>query len=165
MKSGSWSIAKCAKWKLQNLFAIEAALEWWYGGAHLIDYYSAELKARRQKANESLQELAPDIERLVHLWPFPIAHSRRKEVLQRSTLQMSSGTNRISRLYACLNLMTCGRHSFSPWNTNRRSQYRRTAGTLEQLLLKNKRASWSKMIEELVDLIKSRTSTSTMYYF
>jgi len=53
--------------KLQDPCAIEAVLECRFGDAHLTEYYRAELKARRQKASESLQELATDIERLVHL--------------------------------------------------------------------------------------------------
>ncbi|GBM67441.1 hypothetical protein AVEN_265396-1 [Araneus ventricosus] len=53
--------------KLTDLTTIEKALESRFGHSHLIQFYRAELKARRQKAGESFQVLAADVERLMSL--------------------------------------------------------------------------------------------------
>ncbi|GBM96185.1 hypothetical protein AVEN_2593-1 [Araneus ventricosus] len=53
--------------KLTDLTAIEKALESRFGDSHLTQFYRTELKTRRQKPGESLQELAADVERLMSL--------------------------------------------------------------------------------------------------
>ncbi|GBN14407.1 hypothetical protein AVEN_192142-1 [Araneus ventricosus] len=45
--------------KLTDLTTIEKALESRFGDSHLTQCYRTELKPRRQKSGESLQELAP----------------------------------------------------------------------------------------------------------
>ncbi|GBL98858.1 hypothetical protein AVEN_67304-1 [Araneus ventricosus] len=53
--------------KLTDLTIIEKALESRFGDSHLTQFYRTELKTRRQKPGESLQELAADVERLMSL--------------------------------------------------------------------------------------------------
>ncbi|GBL73296.1 hypothetical protein AVEN_175240-1 [Araneus ventricosus] len=53
--------------KLTDLTTIEKALESRFGDSHLTHFYRTELKTRRQKPGESLQELAADVERLMSL--------------------------------------------------------------------------------------------------
>ncbi|GBN20800.1 hypothetical protein AVEN_167827-1 [Araneus ventricosus] len=53
--------------KLTDLTTVEKALESRFGDSHLTQFYRSELKARRQKPGESLQELAADVERLMCL--------------------------------------------------------------------------------------------------
>ncbi|GBM33146.1 hypothetical protein AVEN_83662-1 [Araneus ventricosus] len=53
--------------KLTDLTTIEKALESRFGDSHLMQFYRTELKTRRQKPGESLQELAADVERLMSL--------------------------------------------------------------------------------------------------
>ncbi|GBM78130.1 hypothetical protein AVEN_17054-1 [Araneus ventricosus] len=53
--------------KLSDLTTIEKALESRFGDSHLTQFYRTELKTRRQKPGESLQELAADVERLMSL--------------------------------------------------------------------------------------------------
>ncbi|GBL53910.1 hypothetical protein AVEN_175751-1, partial [Araneus ventricosus] len=53
--------------KLTDLMIIEKALESRFGDRHLTQFYRTELKTRRQKPGESLQELAADVERLMSL--------------------------------------------------------------------------------------------------
>ncbi|GBN30438.1 hypothetical protein AVEN_105882-1 [Araneus ventricosus] len=53
--------------KLTDLTTIEKALESRFGDSHLTQFYRTELKTRRLKPGESLQELAPDVERLMSL--------------------------------------------------------------------------------------------------
>ncbi|GBL95097.1 hypothetical protein AVEN_106056-1 [Araneus ventricosus] len=53
--------------KLTDLTTIEKALESRFGDRHLTQFYRIELKTRRQKPGESLQELAADVERLMSL--------------------------------------------------------------------------------------------------
>ncbi|GBM21268.1 hypothetical protein AVEN_149858-1, partial [Araneus ventricosus] len=53
--------------KLTDLTTIEKALESRFGDSHLTQFYRTELKTRRQKSGESLQELAADVERLMSL--------------------------------------------------------------------------------------------------
>ncbi|GBM04420.1 hypothetical protein AVEN_179863-1 [Araneus ventricosus] len=53
--------------KLTDLTTIEKALEYRFGDSHLTQFYRTELKTRRQKPGESLQELAADVERLMSL--------------------------------------------------------------------------------------------------
>ncbi|GBN14660.1 hypothetical protein AVEN_236484-1 [Araneus ventricosus] len=53
--------------KLTDLTIIEKALESRFGDSHLTQFYRTELKTRRQKPGESLQELAADVERLKSL--------------------------------------------------------------------------------------------------
>ncbi|GBM61110.1 hypothetical protein AVEN_209836-1 [Araneus ventricosus] len=53
--------------KLTDLTTIEKALESRFGDSHLTKFYRTELKTRRQKLGESLQELAADVERLMSL--------------------------------------------------------------------------------------------------
>ncbi|GBL89656.1 hypothetical protein AVEN_104613-1 [Araneus ventricosus] len=53
--------------KLTDLTTIEKALESRFGDRHLTQFYRTELKTRRQKPGESLQELAADVERLMSL--------------------------------------------------------------------------------------------------
>ncbi|GBN88959.1 hypothetical protein AVEN_168373-1 [Araneus ventricosus] len=53
--------------KLTDLTTIEKALESRFGDSHLTQFYRTELKTRRQKPGESLQELAADVERLMSL--------------------------------------------------------------------------------------------------
>ncbi|GBN28935.1 hypothetical protein AVEN_262200-1 [Araneus ventricosus] len=53
--------------KLTDLTNIEKALESRFRDSHLTQFYRTELKTRRQKPGESLQELATDVERLVSL--------------------------------------------------------------------------------------------------
>ncbi|GBM47407.1 hypothetical protein AVEN_68481-1 [Araneus ventricosus] len=53
--------------KLTDLTTIEKALESRFGDSHLSQFYRTELKTRRQKPGESLQELAADVERLMSL--------------------------------------------------------------------------------------------------
>ncbi|GBM41570.1 hypothetical protein AVEN_100602-1 [Araneus ventricosus] len=53
--------------KLTDLTTIEKALESRFGDSHLMQFYRTELKTRRQKPGENLQELAADVERLMSL--------------------------------------------------------------------------------------------------
>ncbi|GBM54203.1 hypothetical protein AVEN_11268-1 [Araneus ventricosus] len=53
--------------KLTDLTTIEIALESRFGDSHLTQCYRTELKTRRQKPGESLQELAADVEQLMSL--------------------------------------------------------------------------------------------------
>ncbi|GBM25662.1 hypothetical protein AVEN_131344-1 [Araneus ventricosus] len=53
--------------KLTNLTTIEKALESRFGDSYLTQFYRTELKTRRQKPGESLQELVADVERLMRL--------------------------------------------------------------------------------------------------
>ncbi|GBL73575.1 Retrovirus-related Pol polyprotein from transposon 297 [Araneus ventricosus] len=53
--------------KLTDLTTVEKALESRFGDSHLTQFYRTELKTRRQKPGESLQELAADVERLMSL--------------------------------------------------------------------------------------------------
>ncbi|GBN29260.1 hypothetical protein AVEN_5489-1 [Araneus ventricosus] len=53
--------------KLTDLTTIEKALESRFGDSHLTQFYRTEPKTRRQKPEESLQELAADVERLMSL--------------------------------------------------------------------------------------------------
>ncbi|GBM45500.1 hypothetical protein AVEN_210231-1 [Araneus ventricosus] len=53
--------------KLTDLSTIEKALESRFGDSHLMQFYRTELKTRRQKPGESLQELAAGVERLMSL--------------------------------------------------------------------------------------------------
>ncbi|GBO45639.1 hypothetical protein AVEN_139022-1 [Araneus ventricosus] len=53
--------------KLIDLTTIEKDLESRFGDRHLTQFYRIELKTRRQKPGESLQELAADVERLMSL--------------------------------------------------------------------------------------------------
>ncbi|GBL78581.1 hypothetical protein AVEN_31488-1 [Araneus ventricosus] len=53
--------------KLTELTTVEKALESRFGDSHLTQFYRTELKTRRQKSGESLQELAADVERLMSL--------------------------------------------------------------------------------------------------
>ncbi|GBM61024.1 hypothetical protein AVEN_16537-1 [Araneus ventricosus] len=53
--------------KLTDLTTIEKALESRFGDSHLTQFYRTELKTRRQKPGENLQELAADVERLMSL--------------------------------------------------------------------------------------------------
>ncbi|GBM36443.1 hypothetical protein AVEN_234825-1 [Araneus ventricosus] len=53
--------------KLTDLTTIEKALESRFRDSHLTQFYRTELKTRRQKPGESLQELAADVERLMSL--------------------------------------------------------------------------------------------------
>ncbi|GBN97240.1 hypothetical protein AVEN_46627-1 [Araneus ventricosus] len=53
--------------KLTELTTVEKALESRFGDSHLTQFYRTELKTRRQKPGESLQELAADVERLMSL--------------------------------------------------------------------------------------------------
>ncbi|GBO29600.1 hypothetical protein AVEN_252115-1 [Araneus ventricosus] len=53
--------------KLTDLTTIEKALESRFGDSHLTQFYRTELKTRRQKPGESLQELAADVERLMSM--------------------------------------------------------------------------------------------------
>ncbi|GBN61398.1 hypothetical protein AVEN_173805-1 [Araneus ventricosus] len=53
--------------KLTDLTTIEKALEFRFGESHLTQFYRTELKTRRQKPGESLQELAADVKRLMSL--------------------------------------------------------------------------------------------------
>ncbi|GBM01979.1 hypothetical protein AVEN_269578-1 [Araneus ventricosus] len=53
--------------KLTDLTTIEKALESRFGDSHLTKFYRTELKTRRQKPGESLQELAAVVERLMSL--------------------------------------------------------------------------------------------------
>ncbi|GBL77781.1 hypothetical protein AVEN_234609-1 [Araneus ventricosus] len=53
--------------KLTDLTIIEKALESRFGDSHLTQFYRTELKTRRQKPGERLQELAADVERLMSL--------------------------------------------------------------------------------------------------
>ncbi|GBM42270.1 hypothetical protein AVEN_234989-1 [Araneus ventricosus] len=53
--------------KLTDLTTIEKALDARFGDNHLTQFYRTELKTRRQKPGESLQELAADVERLMSL--------------------------------------------------------------------------------------------------
>ncbi|GBL60458.1 hypothetical protein AVEN_66850-1 [Araneus ventricosus] len=53
--------------KLTDLTTIEKALESRFGDRHLTQFYRTELKTRRQKPGENLQELAADVERLMSL--------------------------------------------------------------------------------------------------
>ncbi|GBN14381.1 Transposon Ty3-I Gag-Pol polyprotein [Araneus ventricosus] len=53
--------------KLTDLMTIEKALESRFGDSHLMQFYRTELKTRRQKPGESLQELAADVERFMSL--------------------------------------------------------------------------------------------------
>ncbi|GBM29868.1 hypothetical protein AVEN_110374-1 [Araneus ventricosus] len=53
--------------KLTGLTTIEKALESRFGDSHLKQFYRTELKTRRQKPGERLQELAVDVERLTSL--------------------------------------------------------------------------------------------------
>ncbi|GBL83011.1 hypothetical protein AVEN_165249-1 [Araneus ventricosus] len=52
---------------LTDLTTIEKALESRFGDSHLTQFYRTELKTRRQKPGESLQELAADVEQLMSL--------------------------------------------------------------------------------------------------
>ncbi|GBN65897.1 hypothetical protein AVEN_181729-1 [Araneus ventricosus] len=53
--------------KLTDLTTIEKALESRFGDSHLTQFYRIELKTRRQKPGERLQELAADVEQLMSL--------------------------------------------------------------------------------------------------
>ncbi|GBN88599.1 hypothetical protein AVEN_53056-1 [Araneus ventricosus] len=53
--------------KLTDLTTIEKALESRFGDSHLTQFYRIELKTRRQKPGESLQDLAAYVERLMSL--------------------------------------------------------------------------------------------------
>ncbi|GBM25300.1 hypothetical protein AVEN_137738-1 [Araneus ventricosus] len=53
--------------KLTELTTVEKALESRFGDSHLTQFYRTELKTRRQRPGESLQELAADVERLMSL--------------------------------------------------------------------------------------------------
>ncbi|GBN03735.1 hypothetical protein AVEN_45758-1 [Araneus ventricosus] len=53
--------------KLTDLTTNETALESRFGDSHLTQFYRTELKTRRQKPGESLQELAANVERLMSL--------------------------------------------------------------------------------------------------
>ncbi|GBM70402.1 hypothetical protein AVEN_123595-1 [Araneus ventricosus] len=53
--------------KLTDLTTIERALESRFGDSHLTQFYRTELKTRRKKPGESLQELAVDVELLMSL--------------------------------------------------------------------------------------------------
>ncbi|GBO07924.1 hypothetical protein AVEN_215828-1 [Araneus ventricosus] len=53
--------------KLTDLTTVEKALESRFGDSHLKQFYRTELKTRRQKPGESLQELAANVERLISL--------------------------------------------------------------------------------------------------
>ncbi|GBM39862.1 hypothetical protein AVEN_45815-1 [Araneus ventricosus] len=53
--------------KLTNLTTTEKALESRFGDSHMAQLYRTELKTRRQKSGESLQESAADVERLMSL--------------------------------------------------------------------------------------------------
>ncbi|KAF8793060.1 hypothetical protein HNY73_004589 [Argiope bruennichi] len=53
--------------KLTDLMTIEEALESRFGDSHLTQFYRTQLKTRRQKAGESLQVLAADVQRLMSL--------------------------------------------------------------------------------------------------
>ncbi|GBN08212.1 hypothetical protein AVEN_94007-1 [Araneus ventricosus] len=53
--------------KLTDLTTIEKALESRFGDSHMTQFYRTELKTRRQKPGESLQELAADVELLMSL--------------------------------------------------------------------------------------------------
>ncbi|GBN24263.1 hypothetical protein AVEN_109699-1 [Araneus ventricosus] len=53
--------------KMTDLTTVEKALESRFGDSHLTQFYRTELKTRRQKPGESLQELAADVERLMSL--------------------------------------------------------------------------------------------------
>ncbi|GBN12768.1 Retrovirus-related Pol polyprotein from transposon 297, partial [Araneus ventricosus] len=53
--------------KLTELTTVEKALESRFGDSHLTQFYRTDLKTRRQKPGESLQELAADVERLMSL--------------------------------------------------------------------------------------------------
>ncbi|GBM51651.1 hypothetical protein AVEN_30908-1 [Araneus ventricosus] len=53
--------------KLTDLTTVEKALESRFGDSHLTQFYRTELKTKRQKPGESLQELAADVERLMSL--------------------------------------------------------------------------------------------------
>ncbi|GBM11576.1 hypothetical protein AVEN_180132-1 [Araneus ventricosus] len=53
--------------KLTDITTIGKALESRFGDSHLMKFYRTELKTRRQKPGESLQELAADVERLMSL--------------------------------------------------------------------------------------------------
>ncbi|KAF8786015.1 hypothetical protein HNY73_011494 [Argiope bruennichi] len=53
--------------KLTDLMTTEKALESRFGDSHQTQFYRTELKTRRQKAGESLQVLAADVERLMSL--------------------------------------------------------------------------------------------------
>ncbi|GBL72224.1 Retrovirus-related Pol polyprotein from transposon 412 [Araneus ventricosus] len=53
--------------KLTDLTTVEKALESRFGDSHLTQFFRTELKTRRQKPGESLQELAADVERLMSL--------------------------------------------------------------------------------------------------
>ncbi|GBM05358.1 hypothetical protein AVEN_46894-1 [Araneus ventricosus] len=46
---------------------IEKALESRFGDSHLMQFYTSEMKMRRQKSGESLQVLAADAEQLMSL--------------------------------------------------------------------------------------------------
>ncbi|GBM09386.1 Retrovirus-related Pol polyprotein from transposon 297 [Araneus ventricosus] len=52
---------------LTDLTTIENALESRFGDSHLMQFYRTELKTRRQKPGESLQELVANVERLMSL--------------------------------------------------------------------------------------------------
>ncbi|GBM84608.1 hypothetical protein AVEN_247301-1 [Araneus ventricosus] len=58
--------------KLTDLTTIEKALESRFGDSHLTQFYRTELKTRRQKPGESLQELAADVKRLMSLAECPL---------------------------------------------------------------------------------------------
>ncbi|GBL99438.1 Transposon Ty3-I Gag-Pol polyprotein [Araneus ventricosus] len=53
--------------KFTDITTIEKALESRFGDSHLTQFYGTELKTRRQKTGESLQELDADVERLMSL--------------------------------------------------------------------------------------------------
>ncbi|GBM36470.1 hypothetical protein AVEN_234846-1 [Araneus ventricosus] len=53
--------------KLTDLTTVEKTLESRFGDSHLTQFCRTELKTRRQKPGESLQELAADVERLMSL--------------------------------------------------------------------------------------------------
>ncbi|GBN54692.1 hypothetical protein AVEN_206928-1 [Araneus ventricosus] len=53
--------------KLTDLTTIEKAFKSRFGDSHLAQFYGTELKTRRQRPGESLQELAADVERLTSL--------------------------------------------------------------------------------------------------
>ncbi|GBM33258.1 hypothetical protein AVEN_101605-1 [Araneus ventricosus] len=53
--------------KLTDLTTIQKALESRFGDSYLMQFYRTELKTRRQKPGESLQELAADVERRMSL--------------------------------------------------------------------------------------------------
>jgi len=143
--------------KLQDPSAIEAALECRYGDAHLTEYYRAELKARRQKTNESLQELATDIERLVHLafsdcslqTQGSLAAQYFTDALRDEEMQQAL---RLSESKDLRSALVFAMKYESAKSVSKTSRHLRTAVVEDE---KNDHEGLRKKIEELVDLIKA----------